>query len=376
MSVMRAALQIVSNPFPRLKLGRGMGLVAGILLITVLFGCADPPKPRVRPGSLPYPGLFSLYALADPQQLGEHRYEGMDALFVERSRGLVYTQRAGFLDLAHLRMTVDWTWYYYQKILSAIEAHKAPMDSARWLVLETSKPTRIHLQFSYPPGWERDTNGPNQMLKEEVAFRIAQKATWYLGIWHEMAQWYGYRSMVVISERPSAFTHDDVTAHLVGLRVVEAAWRQRRDAPFDDAVTRALEQQLEELGAVSARRTHQKIHRMRGRWWSYLWGPERRHLEHWTEQGELHPWLAANSAGGKGRWGEPMSLPPWEQAGDISLSDFVRIRIEPNIWSEQRVLTAADTRERLLCPREHFPLIKQSVQEELQDAFGPDAAQP
>lgn len=358
--------------------GRG-GVALGVWLLTLLLlaGCAEPSKPRVRLGSLPYPGPFTMYTVAEPDRLGEHRYAGLDALFVERSRGLIYTKRAGLLDLAHLRMTTDWTWYYYQRMLDVIEAGEASSSSDQWLVLETTKPTRIHVQFDYPPTWAKASADTQRDLVEELAFRVAQKLAWHLGTWHEMAQWYGYRATVVIPEGPSAFTHDDTTAHLIGLEVAETAWRQRERKSFDEAVTEALDQRLQELGAVSARRTDEKVRRMRGRWWD-LGGPKRRHVERWSERGALRPWLVADAPGEPGRWGEPLPLPDWSQVEDVSVQEFVDIRFEPNIWTwtEQRVLAAADTDEPMLDPRTHFPRIKKALQRELRADDGSDAYTP
>ena len=344
-----------------------------LVLALLLVGCADFTKPRLRAGSVPHPRPLSLYSVADPQNLGTHRYQGLDAPFVERTRGLIYTDRAGLLDLAHVRMTIDWSWYHYHRARHALAEAKAPAHSDDWLVLPTSKPSRIHVQFDHA-AIARARLDPAAI--DELAFRIGQKLAWYAGTWHEMAQWHGYRSTGFFSELDSAFTHDDTTSHLVGLYVAEAVWRQRHEPAFDydQAVTEALNELLAEFGATEPSATREKVLRMHGRWWDYS-GTLRRHLEQWTGRGELRPWLAAEEPGGPGRWGEPMPLPQWDSGG-LALDEVTRIRFEANIWEADDLAASARTDEPLICPRRHFPRIKEAVREQMIARFGPEADQP
>src|SRR5687768_2411742 len=84
--------------------------VAQLVVLSSLVGfggCNGAPRGRL--GALPYPGMTTLYATADPENLGRHRYGGLPRLFErdEASRGIIYTARGGFLDVAHVRITVD-----------------------------------------------------------------------------------------------------------------------------------------------------------------------------------------------------------------------------------------------------------------------------
>src|SRR5262249_12707791 len=111
-------------------LERGMprgvwGIVGAALAAAMLTGgVADEHTPRWRLGALPFPGPLSLYAAADATDLGMHRYTSWwERPFEEGegARGIMYTCRAGFLDLAHLRDAVDWTRYlrdHVQRLLS------------------------------------------------------------------------------------------------------------------------------------------------------------------------------------------------------------------------------------------------------------------
>src|SRR4051794_16399068 len=86
--------------------------------------------PRDRLGCLPFPGLMTLYATADPARLGRHRYEDLPRLFQEdeAGRGIIYTERAGFVDLAHVRIAIDWTRYCAHAVRDALEARQGGVD--------------------------------------------------------------------------------------------------------------------------------------------------------------------------------------------------------------------------------------------------------
>ncbi|HSC70057.1 MAG TPA: DUF4056 domain-containing protein, partial [Candidatus Methylomirabilis sp.] len=101
------------------RTGVGTANAVCLMLSVVLCACASGSQtPRIRLGSTPFPGLLSLYAAADPRDLGMHRYEPWWERLVdpdETSWGNLYTCRAGFLDLGHLREYVDWARYIHDR---------------------------------------------------------------------------------------------------------------------------------------------------------------------------------------------------------------------------------------------------------------------
>src|SRR5262245_33445219 len=79
-------------------------------LLAASAGCsASMGSPRDRHGALPFPGVFTFYRTADAADLGRHRYERMPRVLrkEEVENAIIYTTRAGFLDVAHIRITVD-----------------------------------------------------------------------------------------------------------------------------------------------------------------------------------------------------------------------------------------------------------------------------
>src|SRR5215218_5176260 len=125
-------------------------LFRATLLLACAFGaagCGDTPRSRL--GALPFPGPFTLYTTADPDRLGRHRY-GHSPRFLradEKERGLIYTTRAGFIDMAHLRMTIDWTRYYTRLLRRAILADR------RQVKLAGMEDCPLYVTLNYPTGW-------------------------------------------------------------------------------------------------------------------------------------------------------------------------------------------------------------------------------
>src|SRR5436190_23969737 len=100
-----------------------------------LGGCASSAAadaPRDRLGCLPFPGPMTLYTVADPARLGHHRSGRWPKPFAddEKERGILYTTRAGFLDLAHVRIAIDWTHYSTVAAREAVTAGRADFDVA------------------------------------------------------------------------------------------------------------------------------------------------------------------------------------------------------------------------------------------------------
>ena len=89
------------------------GMVCGAVLgAACAGGCASSAgAPRMRLGSLPFPGVFSLYEEANPDDMGVH-CAGTTLARIgqkgERERGTLYTRRAGFIDVSHMRESIDW----------------------------------------------------------------------------------------------------------------------------------------------------------------------------------------------------------------------------------------------------------------------------
>ncbi len=219
-----------------------------------LCGCASRglQAPKTRIGALPFPGVTSLYAAADPRGVTPHRYEGglATVLAAEGDRGIIYTSRAGFIDMAHLRESMDWTWY----LARLIEA--SPIEDGKHVARFTHECVRGELRV--PAG-----------LNDEQRAYVAALASYRLLTWHEISTWYGYSLVALVSEKRSTFTVDDTTSHVVGAGIGrELAMRAHTLAEYDAAADEALAQLMRDLGAMEPSQTTRRCEMVRGTWWN------------------------------------------------------------------------------------------------------------
>ncbi len=233
------------------------------LLFATLVGCAGPAAPRHRIGSLPFPGPNTIYTLADPDRLGEHRY-GIalgkplsDA--AETQRGTIYTCQAGFLDVAHLRLTVDWMRHAREQLEPAIRAAEphasfvGPDDDI------------IHATITYPPVWDDIPDDARERALNESLVRAAARASYLIWTWHELITHEGHSTFALISEEGSAFGYDDMVSHAVGANIGRAVLND--DRPHNDAATAHLALELDRLGVVSKGACALAVDAVQGVWW-------------------------------------------------------------------------------------------------------------
>ncbi|MEX1016346.1 MAG: DUF4056 domain-containing protein [Phycisphaeraceae bacterium] len=346
-----------------------MRWVVGLCVAAVLVlasGCASPPKPRTRTGSLPFPGLFTLYAVADVEDLDPHSY-GMTLPFRNGSRGIFYTERAGFIDMSHVRWTIDWSWYYHQRVRTALLAEQERLR------LATGMPSRLHMHFHYPGDWATWPADARAEAIDDLSLRIAQEAAWVLGLWYEFATYFGYASTVVLPESQSAFTYEDNFSHLIGLKVFEQALAEK-DCDFDAAVTTALDAMLPALEPYGPDASHEAVLAVKDAWWRDGTAISR-HFELGLDGEPVRPWLIPDEPGGPGRYGAPWRVPGMHDLEDPALRHFVSLAIEPRIWQASAIRRAAGTTQPHIRP-DHFPALVEHVREAILDAHGPDADRP
>lgn len=253
-----------------------------------LGGCLND-RPRQRIGSLPFPGFLTNYApleIPEPDSLGEHQYahfrfvSGKEGPEVDH--GILYTCRAGFLDLAHLRTTVDWTWYAWRRIRESLTADEWTMrfngpDLTWWDV-----------SFEPPSGWLDMSSEDRQAWIDEVALRTGQRLAYLIQTWHEIATWHGHRISIIIPEEVSAFTYDDVMSHVVGVLVAERAIRSGTE-DYDEAVTAALAETLRDLGVVDSDGVRRATRLVHEDWWHGRMAG--RNVDVGLDDGHVTPWL-------------------------------------------------------------------------------------
>ena len=328
-------------------------IVSPLLALLLLGGCSGSgATPRHRIGALPFPGTFTLYRAADPNDLGPHRYARTPRFFQpdERESGIIYTTRAGFLDVAHLRLTIDWTHYYARRVRAAIDAR------FERFALPALDGETFHVTLNYPDDWHDLDEAQRSALADELALRCGQRLAYQMMTWHELITWFGHRRVLLIDESPSAFTYDDGMSHAIGLRVAERALRGSLDrgngavadgsrAPIDwrngdAAVTAALRAELADLGAVSQAQTDRAARAVEGFWWA-RGKPLKRQLDVGLSDDAMRPWLVPGlSFAPIDAEPDPIRLPTLADVAGRDCSSFCSIRIQPNIPEAARMRAA------------------------------------
>ncbi len=277
----------------RLGVVRGLLWPVGVGFSCGLLGCSSgPATPRMRLGSIPFPGPFTLYSVADPNALGTHRYEGwMDRHDGpnEVDRGILYTRRAGFLDLSHVRESMDIVKYAHDRILEQFAGGKGGVFHVDWA------DTRYDICVKVPDWWAQISEADRAEVSREAAIRQAQRLAVVVGSWHELGTWYGQMTIPPFSEKASAFTWDDAGSHIVAAIVAGNALRDS-GTPWNAAVTKALADELAALGVADIDFESRAVEQVHGRWW---WGGTaiRRDLDTGLASNIKVPWLVTGLEG-------------------------------------------------------------------------------
>jgi hypothetical protein len=331
--------------------------------------------------------MWTLYDPADPDTLGTHRYSRRPPPLFQRdetARGIIYTTRGGFIDLAHLRMTIDWTYYCTREVRRAVNAG----DTAH--AIQGTNNAVLHVAFVYPPDWDDLPDAERAALADELSLRIGQR----LG--HLVISWFDHRTVPVIDERPSAFTYDDISSHAIGVRVADRAvrrMRRERGVTFDRAVTDALNEELRELGAVEPRYTDAAARAVEGSWWADGKPLKRQLDEGLAAAGDgddlasrtIHPWVVPNGSFAK-RGGAPSMLPPPTPVAFVlpSLADvngrdftgFYTVAIDPRIEKAAVMRSRLAGRPKRLSAEHDVPQLLRVVRAQMAEQFAPDFDRP
>lgn len=339
--------------------------------------------PSVRIGSIPFPGLVSLYAEADPENLGEHVYhagvpfEGL----TETERGLVYTCRAGFLDLAHVRNTIDNAAHVHARLRYALR------NGRRCVRFRVFEPSVYRVEIEYPEAWWGLGTAEREGLADEYAVRAAETLGLHTMTWHEILTWYGYKTAVIVDEKPSAFTYEDSASHAVGARVAGRALRAAVRAGaandtqvFGTAVSAELETVLDELGVVDREGLGEAVESVNGSWWSGL-SVNKRHLDSGVGGEPITPWLVPGLARCDGVSAEVFEFPALNELGGPA-GPSMRVLIDPRVSEESRLLEdvrrerGLEARPDVIDIEADFPVLLELIGAECLEQFGPDALGP
>ena len=192
--------------------------------------------PMMRIGSLPHPFGPIPVRYGDYGDLGQHsiRHSAFRSIRLgEQSGGIIYTQRLGFIDLAHTRNAADLTWTCYQRIRPALA------ESRPRVLLAGAEPSLFLVHLDYPPGWDTLPPQGRERVIDHFAVQLAVRMGYVISTWHEVLTSFGFHGVAGIPEEQSAFAYDDQPSHLLGAVAAGEAIRQMQsaDTTYNQAMT-------------------------------------------------------------------------------------------------------------------------------------------
>jgi hypothetical protein len=339
-----------------ISLGFAVSLVA-------LAGCQNPPKPRLRISS--YFGSFGKMQFTDPEDMGRHNYNSS----WNEKNGMVYTCRAGFIDVGHMREAADRTRYTYKVVQQAILAGKTQVN------FRMIDPSEYRLTLTYPADWRRLTQADRQMSARRVALKLAPYIAHRSMIWHEMITWYGFSSVGLFSEHISAFSWEDSYSDALGTILAVKALRQNR--PFDQAMTSLIATALKQLEVQSPEVTMEAYKQVEGQWFEgdfyFFVKMNKRSFDVGFENGQIVPWLVPHIC--------PDATPqpcPAPQLAQAELEGFeIDLQLDPRVMEKSKIYQALELdRNELIRPSEHFPILLSIIKSEAVEQFGSEIDLP
>lgn len=324
--------------------------MASVILAAMLVGCGS--KPVTRMGCLPFPGPLTLFAMADPDRLGTHHdYRSPIPRDAEREmrRGILYTCRGGFLDIAHVRNCIDWTRFNHALIHPAIAAGETQV------ILKTNEGGKYFVDLTYPDDWQSLTTERRAELTDELSLILAEQITLMMADWHEMITWHGYMSWIVIPENRSAFTYEDVISHMVGTRAAVAALR-RPDENFNLAVTATLNEQLQSLGVVQPEQAYEAIDSVHDVWWSGG-AVKKRYLIACLPGENVMPWIPPDLTFCAGQQPEVFTVPTLANVAGRDMSGFAHVEFQPGTLAGGMLANRLPDHPARIVPEVHFPQV-------------------
>jgi hypothetical protein len=317
-------------------------------------------KPRLRKGA--YFGSVLPPVYLGPGELGIHN--------VSEKNGYVYCCNGGFIDTDHLRKSVDWTKYLADKTYERI------MKGDREFRLKLREPSRYHIKLDYPEYWRSMCREGKEEAAREVSIHIGQYVAHTACAWHEMLTWFGYTWTEIGSEYMSAFSWDDIYSNLLGSRIGAAAMRDKEHG-FNEAVTLAIDRELERLGAQPPEVAREAAKEIKGQWYTggyyFFVDTKKRHFDVGLD-GYISPWLVPTAC--EGASAISYRIPDTQFVDKYGFS--IKVEIEPRERIKGKILRIVypDGKGRRIKPDEDFGPIMSYIKEQAVARYGFDVSLP
>jgi hypothetical protein len=340
--------------------------LAGLLLLLAAGGCHVGPDPGlsqpadqvIHPGLAKPPrmrwGAYPTAILGAPflgPNLGTHGY----AYRFSENNGIVYTCRAGHVDIMHLRIAADWTAY----LTARTYRHLMRNDPGFSYKLAVDR-SRTYARLVYPPDWSRLSESQRSAIAQEVALAAGPYLTYMLTTWHEILTWFGYKCIGLPTEFQSAFSWEDSFSNLLGTRIGAEALRDTQ-RPFNEAVQICLDREMAKLGIQPARVARRTSESVKGTWYtgdiSLLVTMRKRNFDIGLGDGLVTPTLIPSVP--ECPEVEPVIYPA-PTLDVLTRHGFaLTLEIEPREWEKNKILRVAygDVPKKRINVAQHLPIL-------------------
>ncbi len=298
--------------------------------------------------------------------LGQHSYRPNES----EKNGIVYTCKAGHIDIAHVRKIIDWTAFLAAKTFDNMMKNKTKFK------FKSKTPSLYFVKLDYPEYWKVLPDKQKEKIAYYISARLGQYLAYTESIWHEILTWFGYKCIGFYPEFQSAFSWEDTFSNVLGSHIAVMAL-QDTEHEFDKAVTLALDRELKRLGIQSSHTAKRAAEQVRGLWFSgdlFFIDIKKRNLDIGLDDGFITPCIIAYPAECEGAAAQAYPVPNLAFLTKYGFS--VRFEIEPREWEKNRILSivypkAKDRRKRLE-PVIHFAPIMDYIKKEAVRKYGYD----
>ncbi|MDH4239324.1 MAG: DUF4056 domain-containing protein [Phycisphaerae bacterium] len=320
-------------------------------------------KPHIQRGSLPSPGVWTSFL--DPGHLGAHRYE----FTLSEKNGIIYTCKAGHIDIYHVREAADWTAFLTAKTFKHLNNDDIEFS------FKLKEGAICFVRLTYPQTWELLLPKIKEYITYDISISLGQYFAYTAQTWHEIMTWYGYKSGGFYPEFPSAFSWEDNFSNLLGSYIGVLGLQDTKHA-YDEAVTLALNKELEKLGVQPAAVARHSAKSMKGLWFSgKLLGPEdmkKRNFDIGIDDGFVTPSIVPDVCECEGTKAQPYRVPNLDCLSKYGFS--MKFEIEPREWEKDKILSIIypdkKTRGKCIEPAKHFAAIMSRIMNEAEKKYG------
>lgn len=328
-----------------------------VFLFGVLCSLGCEARPRLRMGS--YFGSFTEMGFPDPNELGNHYYNS--GIYNEKV-GMLYTCKAGFIDVGHMRESADRTRYVYLLAKKNLTKQKGTFK------FKLVDPAIYRVTVKYPYDWE---NIKDDHIIEDVSLHLAQYIGHRSTIWHEIITWFHFKTAGIFSENISSFSWEDPYSDLLGTYVAAEALRDKR-YKYDKAVAIAIDERIRVLDPQPWKTAERAKKMITGKWFEgefyFFVKMQKRNFDVGIDDGFVTPWLVPGICENSGSL--LLAAPEFGRFQRYGLK--INVEILPMEFEKGQILkiVSPDKKKKTIKPEQDFETIINEIKRQAVELYG------